>query len=86
MNKLVLPDVDGLEFSGTIAALVRNGYVVHYRRVALRKWDVNGKSYNEYERWIYYCPREILHDLIVLVRKYEDSKLDNDIQPQKAEE
>lgn len=56
MNKLVLPDKDGPEFSGTITALIRNNYVVHYLRIAVEKSDSEGQTYKEWERWVYYCP------------------------------
>lgn len=73
MNKLILPDEDGPEYSGTILALVRNGYAVHSFRIAVQQFDAKGKSYTEWKRWIYYCRIELLHDFVNLVGKLEES-------------
>lgn len=72
MNKLILPDVDSDEFTGLITALIRNGFVVHCFRIAVQRSILKGKTVTKWERWIYYCPVELLPDFPRLVGEYED--------------
>lgn len=72
MNKIIVPDVDNAEYTGTITALVRNQYVVHCVRIAVQKYDLKGAAYTEYERWIYYCPICLMSDFLELINEYED--------------
>lgn len=75
MNKLVIPDIDGPEYGGSITALVRNGYVTRCFRIAVQKFDLFGKPYTEWERWIYYCRPEVLPDFKNLIEEFEKNRL-----------